>query len=186
MENHSLQHIVLLTDCLENLMGGAEKQVFQLAQGLDKSRYHVTVVSLECEGEAPVKIFTSIGCDLKIFPVSRIYGFSGLREGRQFLKFLKAENVQLVLTYHFSSDIWGTFWAKKADVPVIISNRRDMGFWRDWKHILAYRWINRDVTKVIAVAKAVKEQIVYDEGVFPEKIAVIYNGVGPMDAQNPR
>ena len=42
---------------------------------------------------------------------------------------------------------WGTMCAKIAGVPVIISNRRDTGFWRKKFHIWAYRVVNRWVKK---------------------------------------
>ena len=29
-------HVVLLTDCLADLMGGAERQIYELAKALDK------------------------------------------------------------------------------------------------------------------------------------------------------
>ena len=46
-------NIVFLTDCLADLTGGAERQIFELANRLDKKTYSVTIASLECEGEAP-------------------------------------------------------------------------------------------------------------------------------------
>ncbi len=45
--------VMLLTDCLADLAGGAEKQIYELAKGLDKNRYDVFVVSLDTWGEAP-------------------------------------------------------------------------------------------------------------------------------------
>ena len=46
-------HNVLLTDCLADLEGGAERQIFELARRLDKNTYRVTIASLECQGNAP-------------------------------------------------------------------------------------------------------------------------------------
>src|SRR3989344_1134809 len=169
-------HIVLLTDCLADL-GGAEKQILELAKRLDKTKYTVTVASLDCYGQTPEALIQAIGCQLKTFRVVRIYGLSGLLQGMRFLKFLRDNKVDILQTYHFSSDIWGTFWGRLAGVKVILSNRRDMGFWRKPWHVWAYRLLNRWVTKIIVVADAVKQMVMQTEGVPAEKIAVIYNGI---------
>src|ERR1700691_386278 len=124
-------NIVLLTDCLADLAGGAEKQIYELAGRLDKSKYNVFVVSLDCWGKASRELIESTGSQLNIFRVVRIYGISGLVQGIRFYNFLRQNQIKIILTYHFSSDMWGTFWGHLAGVPVIMSNRRDMGFWRN-------------------------------------------------------
>ena len=178
------KQIVLLTDCLAGFEGGSERQIFELAKRLDKAKYQITITSLECEGAAPEEPVRAIACDLKIFRVKRIYGLSGLREGWRFYHFLRKQKVDILMTYHFSSDIWGTVWARAAGVPTIISNRRDMGFWRNQWHCQAYRFINRWVSKMIVVAVSVKQKIMLDENIPSEKIEVIYNGVD-VPAEHP-
>lgn len=175
--NSNKTHIVLLTDCLADLAGGAEKQIYELAKRLDKNKYQVTVVSLECCGQAPRPLIESTGSSLEIFRVVRVYGLSGLIQGIKFQKFLKREKVKILLTYHFSSDMWGTFWGHLAGVPVIVSNRRDMGFWRKFWHVAAYRALNPWVNKIVVVAEAVKDMVMKTEGVEAAKIEVVYNGI---------
>ena len=170
-------HIVLLTDCLEDFAGGAEKQTYQLANGLDKNKYQISVISLDCQGKASPQTIQASGGHLFVFRVKRIYGLSGLIQGMHFFKFLKKSRVDILQTYHFSSDMWGTFWGRLAGVKVIISNRRDMGFWRKPWHIWAYRLMNPWVTKIVVVANAVKKMVMETEKVPAEKIVVIYNGI---------
>lgn len=173
--------ILILTDCLKDLEGGAERQIFELAKGLDKTVYHVTIASLECEGTAPRSIIESAGCKLVIFPVKRIYGLSGILQGFSFFKFLKQNKLDVLMTYHFSSDIWGTFLGRLAGVRMIISNRRDMGFWRSWQHILAYKLVNASVHKIVVNANAVKELICEKENISEKKIHLIRNGINIKD-----
>lgn len=170
-------NLVLLTDCLADLAGGAEKQIYELAKGLDKNKYNVTVVSLDTYGQAPRQLIESTGCRLEIFRVVRIYGITGFIQGFKFYRFLRENRIDILQTYHFSSDIWGTFWGKSAGVPVIISNRRDMGFWRSGIHVQAYRWVNRWVTKTVGNAQSIREHIKAQEGIPDGKLDVIYNGV---------
>lgn len=181
-----MKNIVLLSDCIANLTGGAEKQIYELAKRLDKNKYKVTVISLDCLGQASPEWFTSVGCQYRRFRVVRIYGLSGLLQGIRFFNFLKKEKINIIQTYHFSSDMWGTFWGKLAGVPVIYSNRRDMGFWRKPWHIHAYRWINQWVSKIIVVSNSIRDMVLLTEEVPEGRIEVIYNGVDlPVDPPKP-
>jgi len=176
--------VVLLTDCLAYLTGGAERQIFELARRLSKNKYSVTIASLECEGQAPQKTIESHDCRFVAFPVKRIYGLSGLLGGFRFIKFLKKEKVDILITYHFSSDIWGAITAKIAGVPAIISNRRDMGFWRGQRHIQAYKMINRFVSKIVVNAQAIKSLFMKEEGIDERKLWVINNGIDLEGEEN--
>ncbi|MDP2654701.1 MAG: glycosyltransferase [Candidatus Omnitrophota bacterium] len=169
-------NLLLLTDCLADLAGGAEKQIFELAKGMDKSRYDVTIASLDCYGRAPRSVIEPV-CRLEIFRVVRIYGLSGFLQGLRFFRYLKDSRVDIVQTYHFSSDIWGAFLAWLAGVPVILSNRRDMGFWRKSWHVWAYRLINRWVLRIVVNARPIKAMVLESERMGDDRVVVISNGV---------
>jgi len=175
--------VVLLTDCLVHLAGGAEKQIFELVKGLDKKKYNIIVASLESYGQAPRELIEAVGSRLEVFRVVRIYGLTGLIQGFKFYQFLKRNKVDILQTYHFSSDMWGAFWGRLAGVPLIISNRRDMGFWRSSIHVAAYRLINPWVKKVIVNASPMRDHFIKTEGLPSNKFEVVYNGVDLPDAQ---
>src|SRR3989338_4807561 len=170
-------NVLFLTYCLADLMGGAERQIYELAKGLDKDKFNITIASLECVGQAPRHLIEEIGCRFVDFRVKRIYGLSGFIQGVRFWRFLRREKIHILQTYHFSSDIWGTFLAHWAGVRSIISNRRDMGFWRTQRHVAAYKWVNPWVHKIIAVSGSIKRLVTSKEGVPEKKIEVIYNGI---------
>lgn len=172
---------MFLTDCLADLMGGAERQIYELAKALDKDKFNITIASLECVGVAPRHLIEGIGCRFADFRVKRIYGLSGFIQGIRFWRFLRRKKIHILQTYHFSSDIWGAFWGHLAGVPVIISNRRDMGFWRTKRHVTAYKWVNPCVHKIIAVSGSIKRLVASEEGVPEKKIKVIYNGINLPD-----
>jgi len=185
MESSSLRkNVVLLTDCLKDLEGGAERQIFELARRLDKEKYAVTIASLECGSAAPRERIEAAGCRLLTFPVKRIYGPEGLVQGFRFVRFLKANRVRILVTYHFSSDIWGAVTGKLAGVETIISNRRDLGFWRNNKHVRAYKAVNAWVRKIVVVSQAVKDVVIKEEDVPETRIEVIYNGIELIDTRH--
>ncbi len=166
-----------MTDCLADLGAGAEKQIFELARRLDKERYSVTVVSQDTISPITRQQLDQANCSVLVLRVKRIYGLSGLIQGRKFYRFLRQRRVKIVQTYHFGSDIWGAFWARRAGVPLIISNRRDMGFWRRPWHGVCYWLIRGWVKKIVAVSHSVKARVMQTENVSANRIEVIYNGV---------
>jgi len=184
MNSRDKINILFVTDCMADLMGGAERQIYELAKALDKDKFDVTIASLECVGKAPRHLIEEIGCHFIDFPVRRIYGLSGLIQGIRFWKFLKQEKIHILQTYHFSSDIWGTLWGHFAGVKHIVSNRRDMGFWRTQRHINTYKLINRWVNKIVVVAQSIKKLVIDEENVSEEKIQVIHNGIHAFSGSN--
>ena len=169
--------VFLLTDCLTLLAGGAEKQIYKLAEGLAAKKHAVYIFSLMPFGKGTEETFNEAGCHTQFIPVKRIYGFSGISSGIAFYKLIKKIKPDVVMTYHFGSDIWGTVIAHMAGVKVIISNRRDMGFWRNSQHIRAYGWVNQWVTKVVVNAQSILNYVKATEDVPRRDIEVIYNGV---------
>jgi len=181
----------ILIDVLEDIKGGAERQVYELLKYISRKKFEVELLVLHqrevCEFAswrvcelASLRVgefneFTS--WRVSALGIKRIYSIKGIIEGLRFAKFLKKERPDILMTYHFGSDIWGTVFGRIAGVPLIISNRRDVGFWRKKIHILAYRLINRWVDKIVVVSKAVRNAVLKEERAPEEKIEVIYNGV---------
>lgn len=189
--------LVVMIDVLENITGGAERQVYELLKAIDRERFstwlyviHQRDVPQEIKDfQLPMPLLTgqagnnqSITNDqlpintVRGLGIKRIYDVKGITEGMKFARFLRREKIDAVMTYHFGADIWGAYFAKRAGVPLIISNRRDEGFWRNKTHIRAYKWVNKWVDKIIAVSKAVQKMAI-DEGVPEEKIELLYSGV---------
>ena len=169
------KNILILVDTLE-VYGGAERHVLDLAKHLDKDKYNVFVSSLIPGGNV-LKEIASCGAHIKLFPVNRIYSIFGIWKGFEFARFLKSNKIDILMTVHFGSDIWGTIFGRLAGVPVIISNRRDTGFWKKRRHIIAYKFINRLVDAMIVNSQASKKRIVEDENIAAEKVKVIYGAV---------
>lgn len=166
---------LILIDVLADVLGGAERQVYELLRGIDKSTFEIYLCILH-QKKIPEEL-SAISSQLSALGVKKIYGLKGIVEGFKFAKFFKKEKIDILMTYHFGSDIWGTVFGKLAGVSAIVSNRRDEGFWRKRYHILAYQLVSRWVDKIIVVSEAVKTMVLRDEKVDSEKVEVIYNGV---------
>lgn len=168
--------IFLLTDSLNSLQGGAERQIYEFIKNLDRSKYKIYLGCLS-RHDGALDDMQNLNIEIFRFQVDRIYDFKGIWQGFKFAQLLKREQIGALITYHFGSDIWGTIFGKMAGVSRIVSNRRDMGFWRNVKHVYVYKIINRWVDKIVVVSKAIKDIVMREECVKDEKIKVIYNGI---------
>lgn len=167
--------LAILIDVLKNTEGGAERQVYEFAKRIDKEKFSVYLFVLH-QQNIPDEV-KQIGIKAMALSIKRSYGLRGILAGFKLRRFLKQKGIDILMTYHFASDIWGTIFGKLAGVPVIVSNRRDAGFWRKKPHIWAYRFVNRWVDKIIVVSQAVGQMVIKEEAVSEEKIELIYNGV---------
>lgn len=166
--------LVILIDVLKDIQAGAERQVYELIRLIDREKFELYLFILH-QTSIPAEL-----SQLKVYSeglgVERIYSPRAFSQGRRFCQILKEKGVDILLTFHFGSDMWGSYWGRKAKVPVIVSSRRDTGFWRRKHHLKSYRFVNKWFDKIYAVSGAV-ERMVLEEGVPAAKIEVIYNGV---------
>ncbi len=157
-------------------MAGAEKNLFHVVTGLDLNKYRPIVCCLQ--GGDVIKILEQKGIQVINLQMKKIYDINAFKQTFRLIKLIKREDVQVIVTYHKSSDFWGGMIAKICNVPVIISNRRDMGYKLKKKDFLVYKIINKLVfNKIIAVSNAVKKMIVCRQTTPEDKIVTIYNGV---------
>jgi glycosyltransferase involved in cell wall biosynthesis/peptidoglycan/xylan/chitin deacetylase (PgdA/CDA1 family) len=155
-------------------MGGAERNLCLLANGLREKGHRVIICCLK-GGELSEKM-RSEGFHVENLRVTRIYDLRGLSALFKLVKIARGEEVAAIISYHESSDYLGLLAAALARVP-IISSRRDMGFSLKPRHIWLYRLTNGLFDLIVAVSSAVKEQIVKTQGAKPSDFVVVYNGV---------
>jgi len=171
MEKIKILYIIDVFD----VMGGTEKILYEIVQHIDKKRFIPHIVCFE--GGKLSLMTEKIGIWTKTLRLKNIYGIYSIIKGIELFKFIKRERFQIVVTYHESSDFWGGLIAKAAGVPVIISNRRDMGYKLKRRHIWLYRIMNPLFDQIIAVSEAVKEAIADREWANRNKIITISNGI---------
>lgn len=165
--------ILYLIDQLRN-MGGAEGNLVNILSHLDPQRFRYSLYTFQLE--SPLKELLqekNLICNLIPYPTS----ISGLIKYLALARKLRSQEIDILHSYFESSDIWGTLLAKLAGISVIISSKRDLGFLKSKKVLLAYRLINPFITKVISVSEAVKRQVAIQEQLSENKIVTIYNGV---------
>ena len=160
--------------------GGAETYLWNLLSRLDQSLYSIDIIyfdTVEAEMEFTDHDKGKIqGITYFRIPIRRIYAPSSLKYLKEISRIIKNGNYDCAMSFFESSDIVLAILGKVFGIKNIISNRRDTGFRTSKKLAFAYRFINKLFTSIIAVSDAVKQTVI-DQGVKPEKIHVIHNGV---------
>jgi L-malate glycosyltransferase len=170
-EAKPVPHVLFLIDHLV-ARGGGEGNLLKVVQLMPPDRVRCTIATLRIDPA----IQKSINVPVHLFPLRRVYGYSGLRAAWQLRRLIRREKVDIVQTYFETSNLWGGLVAKLSGA-LLLSSRRDMGILRKAKHRLGYQIINRISDRVLAVSEEVKRFCIGQDHVAPEKVSVIYNGV---------
>ena len=165
-------HVLFIIDELCRL-GGAERILLRLIRLLPPEKYRASLVTFRLDPE----VFHEFPCPFHFLPLRRTYDFNALKMGLKLRKLIRAENVAIAHTFFETSDLWAGPIARFSGVPILISSRRDLGILRASKHRLAYRFVNRFFDRVLAVSQEVRNYCIAEDGLPPEKVLTLYNGI---------
>lgn len=160
-------------------MGGAERQLVELAKGLDKTRFRVLVVTLYSGG--PLEDELRDRDDVTLISLER----SGKYDFRTVLRLaslLRRQRVDVIQPFLTPATLFGLTAALLARTPIKIATER-CGL-RLNTHLgnRAYRFAEDRLTRfadaVVPNSEAGREYVL-SRGIAPRKVRVIYNGVSP-------
>lgn len=166
--------VLYLIDVFKEI-AGAERNLYEVATRLNKEKFRPIVMCMQ--GGYLVQSLRDKGIEANDLGIKKIYTLGAVLKAIKIFKLIKKEKVDIVVTYHESSDFFGSIIAKLAKVPVIMSSRRDMGYKLKPRHIFIYKLINRLFDRIITVSEAVANIIFDRENVLWSRIKIIHNGV---------
>jgi glycosyltransferase involved in cell wall biosynthesis len=157
--------------------GGSESQAVQLVRLLQGiGRYRILVACLNNDGPLRTEIDR---LDLGEIPEYKLTGFFSLRALRQLRRFtahLKRQQVDILHTHDFYTNVFGMWAGAVAGVPVRIAARRESTGMRSTSRRALERASYRAATRIVANCEEVRHQLT-EEGIPLRRIEVIYNGV---------
>lgn len=175
-----LPHILLILDQFPKALGGGERIVLKLAALLPQYGYRSSILTFSVHPESAV-LAAPPPCPIYVLPLQRTYDLTALRAAFDLRRFLKQQQIGIVQTFFESSDLWAGFVTKKMSGAKLIWSRRDMGILRTGKHHRAYRLMARMPDQVFAVSELVRKHGIEVDGIPPERIQTIYNGLNLAD-----
>lgn len=156
-------------------IGGTERQVMNLARGLDPSRFDVHFACLKRRGDFLATIESS-GRPLATYPIQSLYPPHVLRHQVQFARDLRRDRIEVVHIYGFHPNVFAIPAARLAGTPAIVASIRDTGDHLTPAQKRAQRLVCRWADAVLVNAEAIKVRLV-GEGYDPGRITVISNGI---------
>jgi len=175
--------ILLVVDELRQILGGGERIVLQLASSLTRYGYQPGILTFSLDPESAALRVPP--CPIYLLPLQRPFDIKAVRAALEFRAFLRQQKIRIVHTFFATSDIWAGFITKITSNANLIWSRRDMGFLRTRKQRIAYRLMARFPDRVLAVSERVRLHAIDVDGVNPERVETIYNGVNLEDWPSP-
>lgn len=156
--------------------GGSERQAVQLARLLrEEGSFRVFVGCLDGAGELRGEIERLDIKEIPEFKLTSFYDANFLRQAKRCAGFIKTNEISVVHTHDFYTNIFGMVSAFFARVPARIASKRET-LSKSKNQFLIERQAFRLADKIVANAEAVKQFLV-ETGVAPEKIVTVYNGL---------
>jgi len=157
--------------------GGTERQAVQLVRLLHEGqRYQMRLATLSNQGILRNEAERLGLGEIPEYPLTSFYDLNFLRQLRRCVRFLKANEIDVVHTHDFYTNIFGMTAAKLARIPARIASKRDTEGFSSPAKKRAERYAYRLAHSVITNADAIKRQLL-KEGVRTEKVVTVYNGL---------
>jgi len=166
--------------------GGGERLAMQIAIGLDPARFdRILCVTRWPPRDLPWRFVGAAleqvrSAGVRLLTLSR-RGPLDLPAWAPLVATLRRERIDVLHAHKFGSNVWGTALARLAGVPVVIAHEHTWSFeGRPWR-----RWLDRSVVArgcdaFLAVSREDRRRMIEVEGIPPERVVVIPNGL-PLD-----
>lgn len=165
-------------------IGGAQRHLVQVLQGLDRRRFEPLLCCLATDrGDAHDLLGEVRALDVPVLDAGLRDASNALVRPHTFRQMariageLRRRRVKIVHSYLFHANWFGTLAGRLAGVPALIVSKRSMDLYPRARERWACKLSNHLAHRVTAVAQAVGEHVHREEGCPRDKIVVIPNGV---------
>jgi glycosyltransferase involved in cell wall biosynthesis len=165
----------LLTFTTLFAIGGTERHLMNLTDGLNHARFDLEFACLKRQGEF-LDDLEARGLPVREYPVTNLYGPRTIHQEVRFGRALARDRIDIVHAYNFYSNVFALPAARLAGTPVVIASIRDTGPYLTPRQRFAQRAACRFAHHLLVNADAVKTWLVAD-GYAAGNITVIRNGL---------
>ena len=154
--------------------GGMERVIADLCRCADSRRYRFTVCCLNVRGP--------LADEVEAGGIPVLYCQNQTRLGKYMRPFelgrlLRRERVDILHTHNTTAFIDGLIGARLAGVPIMIHTDHCKNYPIERRWMIAENIASRLVDKVVAVSQHTREELLHYEGLPPNKVTVIHNGI---------
>jgi len=157
--------------------GGSERQTLQLAKLLKTDKTHNIFLAVLTDAGVLRKEAEAMGfSEIHAFPLNSFYDLNFVKQVRKCVRFLRENNIEVVHTHDFYTNVFGITAARLAKVKVKIASKRETGGIRSRAQDVVEKRIFAVADAIVANSYDVKNYVIA-KGTSGEKIEVIYNGL---------
>lgn len=173
---------ITVVHAIENLrIGGIEKMVSTITQGLNKDKYDVKVYCL-AEGGAIADELIRNGHQVKILNLKTYHNPINIIK---LARLMKKDKVEILHTHGYFASTFARLAAIMAGVPIIFTKVSSTYYDAGLRNRLIERILSLFSDKIICVSNAVKKFVVEVGRINSNKIVIIYNGAKVELASQP-
>jgi L-malate glycosyltransferase len=168
-------NVLFLIDSFEQ--GGSERQALQLLTQLHESgRVNVRLACLQDRGSLKTEAERLGIGEIHEYPLTSFYDLTFARQLRRFVRYVKENEIDVVHTHCFYTNIFGMTGAFLARVPGRLTSKGETDGFRTPMQKRVERTSFRMAHRVIANCLVVQDMLIR-EGVDPKRIVQHYNGL---------
>jgi L-malate glycosyltransferase len=164
--------LLLVVDSLE--VGGAERQVVDLAVALQRAGYGV-MVACSVAGDLS-RTLEEAGVPVRPLLERLAKRRLSLGYAWRLRRLLRKERFDLVHAHIYASVVAAAIAILRTNVPLVITEHTEAS-WQNWRARWVSRWVYRRVERIIAVSTPIRRRLIERDAVHPELITVIPNTV---------
>lgn len=167
--NNPKKKILFVLQDLE--LGGAEKLKFIISKYINLEKYDITFCCINKRGTFGEEIARRGGKVIVLDLKDKFYNLTVTYKLYGLVKKIKPDLIHSAL---FNANFHARLVGILTNIPVIIEEH-GMYTWKRWYHIAIDRLLERFTCKIITPSNSVKDFIIKQEKIEPDKIKVIYN-----------
>ena len=156
--------------------GGSERQLTEIAKGLDRSRFEPHVGCLRPDG-LRARELKAAGVPIVHFPVRSLVSPSALSGAWQLARYIRSHKIRLLHTYDYPLTAFAVPVAKFLTSTIVLSSTRSHRELIPQNYLNLVRITDHLVEAIVVNCEFLKRHLVEDENVPPSRIELCYNGV---------
>ena len=156
-------------------IGGTERQVANLALGIDSSRFDLHLACLRNKGEL-LQELELLRVPRPVFQIGSLYTPKTLWQAIRLAHYIRRHVIQIVHTYGFYPNVFAVPAARIAGASIVVASIRDRGDILTPMQRWIQRWVCRLADCVLVNAESIRETLI-EQGYRPDNIVVIKNGI---------
>jgi glycosyltransferase involved in cell wall biosynthesis len=160
-------------------VGGTQRQIVEIARGLDRARFHLSVGYFRNRSFL-VDELSAAGVPTIEIPKSRRIDFSFVR---RFAAVIRNGRFDVMHCFAFSAELWGAIarrFVRASERPTLITSVRGVYEHYSRVHWRLQRWVASQATLIIANSRAGAEFARKNMRLGSGAIALVYNGVADL------